>query len=306
MKVRERQALRYLNKHKQFMQDDAEFEEKFATAVKKSPSKHSVKCAILAAIDAGWCKALDELLSIDIATYKPVKAKEARHPLRRQIVAKLDLPSTLESGKEGDDLDLESALSYAIASKKVEVVTTLIHHMDLNNIEHFRESPLHHVYALDDQDVKRQILSVIIPRMKPTERNLAIVARIGDLKSMNGLVKKAKPKHRLWVALAGRIAIENGHNRIVRWMIDTPNVMDWKSDAAYIVEPAIERNSLKLMEYLAMRAELIGLKNCEDSLRLALKKYLKENNREFLTWGRCTCCGDYYAAYGWCAIPERE
>ena len=99
MKVRERQALRYLNKHKELMQDDAGFEEKFVTAVKKSPSKYSVECAIIAAIDAGWYNALDELLSIDLATYKPVKVKEARHPLGKHLATKLDLPSTQESGR---------------------------------------------------------------------------------------------------------------------------------------------------------------------------------------------------------------
>ena len=93
MNVCKGQALEYLNKHKQLMQDDATFEEEFVAAVKKSPSKHSVECAIFAAVDAGWYKALKELLSIDLATHEPVQAKEASHPQQDQIVAKLDLSS---------------------------------------------------------------------------------------------------------------------------------------------------------------------------------------------------------------------
>ena len=203
-------------------------------------------------------------------------------------------------------MDLESALTYAIASKKVEAVTIMIHHMDLSNIEHFRESPLHHVYALEDQDVKRQILSVIIPRMKPTERNLAVVARIGDIKSMKELAERVEPEHHLGVAMAGEIAIENGHDGIVKWMIDNPSVMDWKTDAAYIVEPAIERNNLKLIEYLAERSEEIELEEFDHPLRLALKKYLIENDRERLTWGECSTCETLLQSKGWCTTPERE
>ena len=232
-------------------------EEKFIKAIKKSPSVHTIDLGILFAVEAGWHKALEELLSVDLSTYETVTSDSLdKHPLDKQALMLFDLPPATHSQ---DRWYVNSALLHAIVSKKVETVGILARHMNLNVYDNFGEPLLHYVYSLDNQDVKKQIIDIVLPRIEPSIRNLRTASKHGDLESTKYIVERLEPKDRPLTFLAGMEAILNGHDNVAKWIIETPGVVDWKRNMNSLVNAAVRCNNLGMIELLSTRSPAFPL-----------------------------------------------
>ena len=70
-----------------------ENENVFIAALRKSPSVHTLDLAVTLAVEAGWHKALEELLVINPTTYKPIKGDMFhKHPLQDHVLKLFRLP----------------------------------------------------------------------------------------------------------------------------------------------------------------------------------------------------------------------
>ena len=253
-------------------------EQKFIEYAKKSPSVRTVDFAIILAVEAGWHKALEELLSVDLSTYKSLKSDSScQHPLKTEALSTLNLPPA--SGESGRSGYANAALLYAIVSGKVEAVRIMAKYMDVNIDDVSGESLLHYVYLLGQPDVRRQILDIVVPKLEPSINNLCMIAEQGDLESTKCLVRELRLKDRSRAVLAGKIAILNGHDDVAKWIVEKPGVIDWETTGGYLVSAAVERNNLGMVEYLSTHSPAIPLKQFGYGAAANLWTYLQRVNR---------------------------
>ena len=239
-------------------ENNPDLEEDFLKAVKKSPSAHTVDLGITLAVEAGWHKALEELVTVDLSTYKSIKTDSSeRHPLQDQILGTLSLPPA--GGGQGRGVYANAALLYAIVSKKVDAVRVLAKHMNFNIDDLSGRPLLHYVYLLDEQDVREQMLDIVIPKLKPSMTNLFAVSKSGDLESTRRLVEKLEPENRHYAVLAATEAMLNGHDHIAKWIIETPGLIDWEFDVGTLANAAARSNSLNMVEHLSVHSPIFSL-----------------------------------------------
>ena len=147
-----------------------------------------------------------------------------------------------------------AALLYAIVSGKVDTVKALAKHMEIN-IEDVSGRPLlHYVYLLDQQEVRRKLLDIVIPKLEPSFINICTTAKHGDLESTKYIAEKLQPSDRYLTDIAGKIAIQNGHDDIAKWMVETPDIMDWETRAGSLIGAAVERNNIDMVKYFSKRS----------------------------------------------------
>ena len=257
---------------------DAILEEKFISAVKSSPSKSTIEYGIVVAVEAGWHKALEELLAVDLSTYKHTKSRIHRdHPIRKEVVSKLGLPSAHAS--KGRGWYVNSAMLYAIASGKVDTVKVMAKHMDLNIYGYSDETSLHYVYSLKQQDVKKQMWDVVFPKLKPSQKNVITTAKHGDLESTKYFIENSGSNAQYHAHLAVESAIKNGHDHLAKWIIEAPGMMRWKSYANHLIDAAVKHNNLEMIEYLSMYTHEFTLYQYGPSNPPSLRAFLEQRNR---------------------------
>lgn len=253
-------------------------EEEFITAIKNSPSKSTIDFGITVAVEAGWHKALEELLPIDLSTYKPLKYDSyGEHPLQDQVLSMLRLPPA--SGSKGRGGYANVALLYAIVSGKVDAVRILVKYMDVNIDDASGRPLLDYVYLLNQQDVKKKILDIVVPKLEPSIINLLTVSKNGDLESAKHLVERLQPKDRHRIVLVGTEAILNDHDDIAKWIVETPGLMNWENDAGCLVAMAVRRENVGMIEFLSMHSPGLLLHQFDDSVASDLWAYLQRVNR---------------------------
>ena len=250
MQKYENKAIHSFKGHLDGKENNPDLEEDFLKAIKKSPSAPTVDLGITLAVEAGWHKALEELVTVDLSTYKPIKTDSYdRHPLQDQVLRTLSLPpANVGQGRGGY---VNAALLYAIVSKRVDTVRVLAKHMNFNIADLSGNPLLHYVYLLDDQDVRRQILDIVLPKLEPSVINLFAVSGNGDLESTKRLVEKLEPKERHQAGLAAFKAILSGHNHVAKWIIGTPGLIDWEFDVGTLVSNAVECDNLDIIEFMS-------------------------------------------------------
>ena len=225
-------------------------EEKFTAVIKKSTSADTISFGIIVAVDAEWHEALEELLSIDFSEYNPDEFEsDRRHPLQSYAFSLFSLPPANGVGEKGGYVN--AALMHAVASGKVETVKIMAKHMDLNIDDVYCRPLLHYVYLLGEQDLRKKIMDIVLPKLNPSFVNICTTAKHGDLESTKYIVENLTPKDRYLVAIAGRIAIQSGHDDITKWIVKTPGLMNWDIDMGSLVDAAIKCNNLDIIEYLS-------------------------------------------------------
>ena len=156
MQKYENKAINSFKEHLDGKENNPDLEKDFLKAVKKSPSSFTIDLGITLAVEAGWHNALEELVTVDLSTYKPLKSDSYdRHPLQDQVLRTLSLPPANDGQGRGGYVN--AALLYAIVSKRVDTVRVLKKHMNFNIDDLSGRPLLHYVYLLDDQDVRREI-----------------------------------------------------------------------------------------------------------------------------------------------------
>lgn len=252
-------------------------EKMFITAVKKSPSRRTIDFGIMLAVEAGWQKALDKLFSVDLSTYKPFKSEEScQHPLKHYALSLLDPPPA--SGSRGRGTYVNSALLYAIVSGKTDVVKVLARHISLNIEDVLSRPLLHYVYLLDQQDLRRMMLDIVIPKLKPSLENLCTAAEHGDLESTKYFAKNLRPKDLYFAGLAGVDAILGGHDAVAKWIVETSGLINWKVDLGSLINAAVSSKSLDMIEFLSARSPVLPLHQIGHGTASDLWAFLQQIN----------------------------
>ena len=285
MEVFETEAVRLFEKHRYikwreevFQERDAILEKKFITMIKQSPSKQTIDYGIVAAVEAGWNGALEEFLSIDLSTYKPIKFEGAyRHSLQKDIVSKLSLPSTDSS--KGRGRYVNSALLYAIARGEVDTVEVLARHMDFNIEDDSQDPLLQYVYSLEQKYVKKQMLDIVLPKLEASLINIRMTAKHGDLESTKYFWGKLELSDQSFARVAGTEAILNGHDDIVKWIVGESGVVNWERDGGSLVGAAVECGNLAMIEYLSKHSPGLLLHQFGFSAASTLWDFLQKADR---------------------------
>ena len=267
----------YLDRGRQSKAND---EKNFAERVKKSPSTFTLDFGIMIAIEVGWYDVLENLLSVDLSTYKHLKSDSTcEHPLVGPAFTMLDLPPASGGGERGGYVN--AALLYAIVSGRVEAVRILANHMDLNIGDVAGEPLLHYVYLSKDQDARKEILSIVLHKLHPSRINVRKAAENGDLESMKYLVEKMHHQRQRYFTTgpAGRAALKNGHEHIARWMVENPDLIDLTRDMGYLVEAAVETKNFGMVEYLSKHSPSLLIHQLGYYAASILWKFLKEVDR---------------------------
>ena len=276
----ENEAVRIFRSYLDGKERDPSSEVKFIAAVKKSPSVRTVDFGIMLAIEVGWHAALKELFAVDLSSYKPIQSESYyRHPLQDEAFSRLDLPPAASSKSRGAYVN--ATLMYAVLSGKIDTVRVLAEYMDMNINDFSGEPLLHYVYLLKQQTVRKQILDIVLPKLDPSVTNLFTAAKQGDLKSTKYIVERMEPEDRNCAVIAGRFAIQNGHDSIAKWMVETPGLVDWDLDGSSLVDVAIERNNLDMVKYLAKHSPALllhqlGYDTASDLWEFLQKKHCPE------------------------------
>ena len=192
---------------------------------------------------------MEELLLIDVSTYKPFKSDEfCEHPLRLEAL-RVDLPPA--SAQYGRGGFANAALLYAIIQGKVDMVRIMAKYLEVNIDDVSGRPLLHYVYLLDQQDARRQILDILVPKLQPTINNLCMAAKHGDLKSTKCFAERLEGRDLRLAVDAASDAILNGHDDIAKWIIETPGITDWTVARGSLVYAAVDRNNFDMVEYLS-------------------------------------------------------
>ena len=246
----ENEAVHIFRSYLDGKEKDPSREAKFIAAVKKSPSADTIDFGIMLAIEVGWHTALKELFAVDLSTYKPIQSESYyRHPLQDEAFSRFELPPAVSTKSRGAYVN--AALIYAILSGKIDTVRVLAEHMDMNITNALGEPLLQYVYLLEQQTVRKQILDIVLPKLKPSVTNLFTAAKQGDLESTKYIVERMEPEDRCCIVLAGKVAILSGHDNIAKWMVVTPGLVDWNIGGTALIDVAIERDNLDMVKYLA-------------------------------------------------------
>src|SRR5262249_24499268 len=130
-------------------------------------------------------------------------------------------------------------------------VKVLSKHMDLNIEDASVEPLLHYVYSLNQQDAREKILSILIPKLKSSFDNLSVAAKHGDLENTKHFVRTLSPRDRQFVSLAGIGAVKNEREDVLKWLIETPGIINWDADGSTLVGEAVSHKNLSLIEPLS-------------------------------------------------------
>ena len=275
MQVFERQVLHIYRKYLAKEGDRDILAEQFLAAVKKSPEEYTISYAITLAIVAEWHDVLPELFAIDLSGYKSVRCGRSYQSPLSKAVLKLCLPSAHLKGRGGYS---DNALAHAIVSKRVETVKFLARFMNFNAESTYSEySLLPHLYSLDDQEVKNQMREIIFPKLSPS-LHLEIVAGLGELEDFKHFVERLHPDDRYLICSAGRDAMRNGHDHIVKWIVGTPYAGD-ESCIFYFMHDALHSEKLDMLEYLAEHAPGLPMEHRCLGTTEDLWKFLRKKNR---------------------------
>lgn len=277
MKVFERQAVRFFDKHTFNMNHEEYIQKKFISSVKKSPSTRTVGLAIAVAAEAGWHEALKELFSIDLSPYKTVRSRKRQHPMMRKIVSGLQLPGVCDSN-DGEAY-VRGALIRAITMKRLETVRIMTKHMDFADIDAMQDKPLlHYVYSLDEQDIKKHILNMILPKLKPLS-NMEAAAKHGDLESVKYFAEKLETKDLHRIVYAGREAIANGHDHVARWIMETTGITDSGFGGASLLKMAVDNGNLDIIEHVSEHPSSLLPNQVDCDTTSKLWSFLQRENR---------------------------
>ena len=262
-------------------ENDLNVEEEFVKEIKQSPSVHTIDYGIVLATEAGWHMALKELFSIDPSTYKSFKSESSfQHPLRDHASSQLDLPLAVSSESRGQYVN--AALLYAIVSGRVETVRVLARYMDLNIDDRYDEPLLHYVYLLDQQDARRQMLDIVVPKLKPSFKNMSKAAKNGDLETTKHFAKNLESKDRSLAYWAGVHAILGGHDDVAKWIIEASGFINMKIHMSSLVDAAVKRENIGMIEYLSTRSPVFFSPKFGHILSSTLWPFLKRVNRREL------------------------
>ena len=254
VKEHESKAVDFFMNRDESKESATNYEEGFVEAVKKSPSIDSINFGVALAVEAGWHKALSELLSVDKSKYTTLKYKSSfRHPLRDQTISRLELPPA--SGQNGTGY-VDAALLCAIVNGKVEAVEVMAKYLDVNSIHDVMGRPmLHYVYFCKQEAPRRQILDILLPKLEVSICNMGEVAKHGDLESLKYFVEKLSPRDKHRASLAAADALLSGQDDVAKWAVETPGIMDRASDMAFLIGTAVRCNNLSMIEYLSGRSK---------------------------------------------------
>ena len=195
------------------------------------------------AIEVGWHDALENLLSVDLSTYKHLKSESrCEHPLHHPAFTMFDLPPANDCGERGGYVN--AALLHAIVSGRVEAVRILGKHMNVNIDDASGRPLLHYVYLSKDQDARKEILSIVLHNLPPSYTNMRTVAENGDIESLKYLVEKLPPKGRYFMGPGWRDALKNGHEHIAKWMVETPDLLNLSRDMGSWLMLRLKRETL--------------------------------------------------------------
>ena len=166
----ERQALRLFKKHLEGKEDNSALEQAFIAAVKKSPSTDSLNCGIaLAAEQVG--SMLWKSCCPWIAPHTNTFRARCKHPLEDLIRSEFSEPSA--TGTAGYGWHAAPALVYAITSGNVEMVEIMAKYVNVNDIhDEYGRSVIDDIYVVEDEEVRRQLLDIIVPKLKVSNRNV--------------------------------------------------------------------------------------------------------------------------------------
>jgi hypothetical protein len=257
MRKAESEAFSYFKRYYDSKNVDPKLEERFLTAIKESPSAITVDLGILFAVEAGWYKALEDLLSIDVSVYTPVESDGLRsHPLRNQSLSLFTLPTPSPAR---DERHVDMVLLYAVIFKKVKAIEILAKHFNFNVNDISGKPSLHYVYSLNDQKAQKQIIDIILSGLRPSFENLCAAAEHGDLESTKYITKKLHPDKRYFIPIVGMRAIQNGHDDVAKWLAEIPEIIGWNEIGSYLVGAAAERDNFDLIEFFAKHSTALPL-----------------------------------------------
>ena len=253
-------------------------ERAFVASIRKSPSSRTIDFGMILAVEAGWHDVLEELVTVDSSAYEPFESQvTCRHPLRDYISSLLDIPPAGSSETRRGYAN--AALLYAIVSGKVDAVRILTKYMCLD-IEDLLDQPLlHYVYLLDGYEVRKEILDLVLPKLEPSADNLCVAAKHGDLESTKYFVEHIQPEDRYLMSLAGFDAILGDQDEVAKWIIEALGVVDMQKDFSFLVNAAVRRENLGMIEFLSGHSPALSLQKFGDGTASKLWEFLQQVNR---------------------------
>jgi hypothetical protein len=154
--------------------------------------------------------------------------------------------------------------------------------MDLNIEDRYDEPLLHYVYLLDQQDTRRQMLDIVVPKLKPSFKNMCKAAKNGDLETTKHFAKDLESNNRSIAYLAGVNAILGGHDDVAKWVIEASGFVKLKIHMNCLVGAAVKRENIGMIEYLSTRSPVFSLPTFGYILPSTLWPFLKRVNRREL------------------------
>ncbi len=286
VELSERQALRLFKKHLEGKGDDSVLEQAFISAVKKSPSEFSVNSGIALAARAGWLNALEELLSVDLSTYRRIRERMCKCPLQDLVESTFREPLATKSSGRG--WYVNSTLVYAITLGNVEMVKIMTKHMNVNSIEEEdKRTVIDDIYVVEDQDVRRQLLDVIVPKLKVSRRNVSAAVAYNDMETTKQLLERSVERIRDCAENAAKTAIKHGHDELARWIMTQPGFIEWKRCINTLTMAAIRCGNLGMVEFISTqikgtRTYFLYRNECAKLWVFLQRKGRKELFREFV------------------------